>query len=186
VTMTDPETGALISNMSVATYGTPLQVRFTAAGDPLILITSDPYLLFGSEVVSLPSSPAYFDYAPASGRAVVTMPGPDWITIINSDVTGVEDVVTVPLAGPGSLDAPWPNPSGDQAGLRFALNRQAQVEILLTDVSGRLIRTVDSGLRGAGSHELTTSVRDLAPGAYFAVLRMDGVKVDSRRLVVAR
>lgn len=60
-----------------------------------------------------------------------------------------------------------PNPMSDQAILNFALTESAPVTISLTDITGRVIKVIHSGILSSGNHELVLSKNDLAGGLYF-------------------
>jgi hypothetical protein len=70
------------------------------------------------------------------------------------------------------LDAPFPNPlrAGAAATARYALGRPADVEALLRDGRGRVVRVLERGARGAGAHTLRVDAAGLAAGAYFLTL----------------
>lgn len=189
VSLVDPQSGALQGTLSYSAYGNPVQVLFDAAGDPMVLTqtgsTPPGYLVTSRDVFSFPAMPSYFAYSPAAKRAVVVMPGPDWVTVISWNTTGVGDIRTLPLTGRGAILALAPNPAGRRAEIRFALARGASVELVLVDVSGREVRSLASGSYAAGEHQVAWSrADDLPSGAYFAVLRLDGVVADSRKLIL--
>lgn len=87
-------------------------------------------------------------------------------------VIGVSTVSNEPGAGPLSfrLDAPFPNPIRATATARYALERPAEVTARLLDGRGRIVRVVEQGPRGAGTHTLRFETADLPAGAYFLVL----------------
>ncbi len=71
--------------------------------------------------------------------------------------------------------APAPNPFASTTWLRYALPVAARVSLRLYDVRGRLIRTLESGIREAGDHAIAWDGRDQAghrvgSGAYYARL----------------
>ncbi len=69
-----------------------------------------------------------------------------------------------------------PNPSHGGTTLEYSLPRTAPISLRLYNVSGRLIATVDSGVKEAGAHRVSFAGRGLAVGTYFAVLAVDGQK----------
>ena len=72
---------------SYASYGTPIQVHYDANGVPVVLVMGDGdvpgYLVRAGEAVELPATPDYFDFCVAQNKAVVCMPGPDLLTIVD-------------------------------------------------------------------------------------------------------
>ncbi len=89
-----------------------------------------------------------------------------------------------------AVDAAAPNPFQTRTALRFAIPGSAgdvPVQLRVFDLSGRLVRYVDAGLRGPGIHTLTWDGRDgaghaLGAGTYFARLTV-GSFAATRRLV---
>jgi flagellar hook assembly protein FlgD len=59
------------------------------------------------------------------------------------------------------------------------------VQVGIHDVAGRIVRTIDAGVRPAGAHELTWDGRDdagvpVAPGVYLARLAAGGAAAVTR------
>jgi hypothetical protein len=71
-----------------------------------------------------------------------------------------------------------PNPCAGQSGIYFTTTRRGWAEVKVTDVTGRVIRTLDAREMGEGPHGVSWDGRDdggtrVAPGVYFAVLRAE-------------
>ncbi len=85
----DPETGTINSTDSYTQYGNPVQVYYDDEGNPIVLtlsIDDDPgHLIRKEEAIVLPATPTYFDYCVATNTAVVCMPGPDYVTVVEFD-----------------------------------------------------------------------------------------------------
>ena len=85
----DPETGAINSTDHFTQYGNPIQVFYDDEGNPIVLTLSvddDPgHLIRGDEAIVLPATPTYFDYNAETNTAVVCMPGPDYVTVVEFD-----------------------------------------------------------------------------------------------------
>ena len=82
------------------------------------------------------------------------------------------------------------NPSRGPVALRCTLPREGHVRLVLLDVSGRRVRTLEDGVLAAGAHEVIWNGRDdsgaAAPaGLYWARLEADG-EVHTRRIVRLR
>ncbi len=88
--------------------------------------------------------------------------------------------VTAPANMPFAFQAVTPNPFRTSARVGFTLGRAGRVDLLVTDVLGRRVRTVAHGLAfGAGAHGLAwDGTRDdgsrAGAGVYFVTLRTDG------------
>lgn len=85
----DPLTGDINSTENYSQYGYPIQLIFDNQGKSLVLTTGagdvPGYLLRDGEAIELPATPTYFDYCAASHTAVVSMPGPDYVSVIEFD-----------------------------------------------------------------------------------------------------
>lgn len=82
-----------------------------------------------------------------------------------------------------------PNPFSDQTRFSFALPQAAEVRLHVYDIQGRLVRSIDAGVRAAGAQELTWDARDdsgrrIASGLYFYRMFRDGVPSDEIRRAV--
>jgi hypothetical protein len=91
------------------------------------------------------------------------------------------------LAGGVGCGRAWPNPTRGALRLPLALARASTVDWSLHDVQGRRVATLWRGAAEAGSSELLARApRDLAPGLYFARLRVDGREHASQRVAIVR
>ena len=85
------------------------------------------------------------------------------------------------------LRAPTPNPFRGSTRLDYALPARSAVALDVFDPNGRLVRSVERGVREAGEHRVTWDGRDRAgqavgSGIYFARLSVEGR--DTTRLLV--
>ena len=84
---------------------------------------------------------------------------------------------------PFALRTPYPNPFRDATTLSYTLPAPAEVRLDVFDALGRLVATVEQGVRPAGLHEVAFRAADaLPPGLYIARLTADGQRA-TRRLV---
>jgi PKD repeat protein len=85
----DPETGAVNSTDYYSQYGNPIMIHYDTEGNPIVLTlstTDDPgHIIRKDNAIALPATPTYFDYCAATNTAVVCMPGPDYVTVIEYD-----------------------------------------------------------------------------------------------------
>jgi len=97
----------------------------------------------------------------------------------------VLEVGTVDVPGPAADEftffGPSRNPAHGSLTLRFALPRQARVQLTIYDVAGRRVRELASGARPAGEQAIAWDLRDergyeVSAGLYFAVSRRKDVR----------
>ncbi len=87
---------------------------------------------------------------------------------------GIEDA---DFAG-GSLDVPYPNPFSDFTQLSFTLEQSAQIDMVVVDLQGRVVRNLASGNFSQGNHMQRWNGRDnagakVASGLYLIQLRTE-------------
>lgn len=85
----DPVTGEVNSTDYYTQYGNPIQILYDTIGNPIVLTMSTDnapgHIIRNSLAIELPATPSYFDYCPATHTAVVCMPGPDYVSVIEFD-----------------------------------------------------------------------------------------------------
>lgn len=74
---------------------------------------------------------------------------------------------------PGGFEV-FPNPMSTRATLALSLDQPGLVRVTLLDMLGRDLGPLVDATLPAGSHEVGLSGTGLAPGAYLAVVRIDG------------
>jgi hypothetical protein len=114
------------------------------------------------------------------GRWLTNEPGAVTLygVVVGSQATGVDDARDLPILG-SPLAPPYPNPFNPSTTLAYELRRPGPVRLRVFDLAGRLVRTLVSGERDAGSYTVTWNGRDdggraLASGSYHAVLEVAG------------
>lgn len=78
-----------------------------------------------------------------------------------------------------------PNPASGQVTIGYTLATDGPTDVALYDLSGRLVRTLQTGFRESGEHTARADVSDLANGTYYITIRREGI-VARRAFVVAR
>lgn len=98
--------------------------------------------------------------------------------------------VEQPAAAALSLRQNAPNPFAGQTSIGFSLPRPAQVSLEVIDVSGRIVRVLESRPLEGGDHAYSWDGRNgdghaVAAGTYFYRLRVDGEDM-SRKMVMMK
>lgn len=96
-----------------------------------------------------------------------------------------------PIDGAVALLAPYPNPSREAVTLRFHVRTESDVELIVVDAAGSVVRRLAAGRFAPGQHRLRWDGRDgggrLAPnGVYFCRLGGGGRLSGEARLLLAR
>ncbi|MBN2414378.1 T9SS type A sorting domain-containing protein, partial [bacterium] len=116
---------------------------------------------------------------------VVRLPG-----MIEGGFTDVADDGGAGLPSSMHLYANYPNPFNPVTTIEFDLKQQADITVAVYDVRGRLIQTLLSGVRAAGSHRVVWDGRDLngtavSSGVYIYQLKT-GDAVLSRKMMLMK
>lgn len=97
------------------------------------------------------------------------------------------DTRTLKVGAPDrvTLQAPFPNPAGEQVMIRYALPRKADVWIRIYDVMGREVTKLQRGTEDAGRKEIQVPTSGFSSGVYFVRLRASET-VKTERLTVVK
>jgi hypothetical protein len=128
----------------------------------------------------------------ASGGGSVTVvdqqfSGPDGVTL---QVPAIGDPVSLPEAGRLGLSAARPNPFADETRFGLNLERGAEAEVGIYDLSGRRVAVLHHGPLGAGPHEFRwrgerSDGSRAHAGIYFVQARVGSEKL-TRKVVYLR
>lgn len=89
----------------------------------------------------------------------------------------LSSIVSVNLGGKEaySLDQNFPNPfRGSETNIRFTLPQRSQVQLIVYDMNGRVVKTLVNGTKEAGTHLVPFQDNSLPTGVYFYRLTANG------------
>ncbi len=184
---------------------TPASLEWVRTSDGWALNASGTGPMGADLVLRMPesaslSSDAMFDYA-RDGEVVTiaaaavdgselfrvngTSSAPE---VVSATLNGAEATVAVPMSF--DLRQNTPNPFNPSTTIAFSLPESAPVTLAIYDVNGRMVRTLVSGERAAGMHEVVWNGMDdngraVASGVYVYRLAA-GNDVSTRRLALIR
>jgi len=84
------------------------------------------------------------------------------------------------------LTAVYPNPFNSATRIEYYLRGGGAVRLLVHDLLGRRVATIDAGRLPTGHHYHTFDAVDLATGVYLVNLRVDGRSFDQRKLLLVK
>lgn len=122
------------------------------------------------------------DYRASDGRVVLATHANG---IYSATITSVNDIVTVEDIEPAlrmNVNV-YPNPATDNFNVRYNLEKASDVEIILLDELGRMVRTSRKVNVAPGENTETVDVADLAAGVYYVRLRA-GDLVETKGMVI--
>ena len=130
------------------------------------------------------------DYIPQGPNATAANLGssPDFGAIPGRQaadiVLGLTGVLGNKAADASVAMSVYPNPANGVATVEYNVAERAQaVSITLTDLLGRPVRVLESGLRSAGAKTTTVSTADVAAGSYLVRVQV-GENVATRKVVL--
>ncbi len=88
-------------------------------------------------------------------------------------------------AGEFSLAQNYPNPFNSSTNISFNLRAASEVELTVTDLTGRIVAEISSPRMSAGSHTLRLNAGELQSGVYLYTLSCEGFN-QTRKLVVIK
>ncbi len=106
-------------------------------------------------------------------------------TVVRYDpsVTGLPDPVEAPSGF--RLDQNYPNPFNPETNISFSLPKTVFMQLLVYDVSGKMVATLADGIFEAGSHTVSFNGSALSSGAYFYTLQTDGF-VSTKKMILVK
>ena len=95
-----------------------------------------------------------------------------------NETAGVEDNAL------NTLDVTqYPNPFANETNVRFSLDEASNVSYTITDMTGKVIATVNKGNLMSGNHTITVDGSSLANGIYYFNLKTDNAQVTQKMVV---
>lgn len=96
-----------------------------------------------------------------------------WQNVLLNAAFTVDDAVGINnLTGNGiKLFQNNPNPVSSETVIHYDLQKGSDVTIEITDLTGRLLATLNEGIRAAGKNSATFNASELAAGTYFYTLK---------------
>jgi hypothetical protein len=81
------------------------------------------------------------------------------------------------------LTQSYPNPTNNDAVIRFVLPAATNVQMDLVNVYGQTVATLANGQYSTGAHDVTVETSQLASGIYFYNLRTEGAVITKKMIV---
>jgi uncharacterized lipoprotein YddW (UPF0748 family) len=114
----------------------------------------------------------------------------DAVMLIKSRRPGITPPVSIestPVPHTYRLPEIFPNPFNNQCQIRFSLEQEGFTELILWDIQGRHIETLDSRFRQAGDYTVHfTADNHLVSGLYILSIKRDGKQIQSTKMVYVK
>jgi hypothetical protein len=102
----------------------------------------------------------------------------DEITVIETPV-GINSI----NAGANHLFENFPNPAQDETTISYSLEKSSNVSFTVTDVTGRVVKTIEQGNQSQGNHNFKLNTQTLNSGVYFVNINAGGILLTTRLMV---
>ena len=80
----------------------------------------------------------------------------------------------------------YPNPFNSVTAINYALSQSGKVELNVYNLNGQLVQSLVSGNQDKGFHKAEFNGADLTTGIYFYSLKIDGKKVQNRKMLLLK
>lgn len=85
-----------------------------------------------------------------------------------------------------SLSQNYPNPFNPETIIRFAIGSKSQINLKFFDVNGKEIMEAVNGQKNEGSYDFKFSGLNLPSGIYFYTLSVNGILLDTKRMILLK
>lgn len=115
------------------------------------------------------------------GQQYLFINEPAMVSLITQE--GFVSVEENELNSINSLDQNWPNPFDNTTLIRFNLGQAQDCSFQVTDVTGKVVKTINLGSRGAGQHQVELNAGDFKGGIYFYTLTAGDSRMTKKMIV---
>jgi len=159
--------------------------NYLAATDVGVFMTSNFGVNWVELANGLPNTVAmHLDYNEGSGKVRIGTHGRGtWE--INGIITG-HTVGATEIPRKHSLLQNYPNPFNPKTKIEYKIKEKGIVTLKVYDILGKEHQTLVNKFHKAGNYELTFYGEGYSSGMYFYTLFIDGVKVDSKKMILIK
>jgi hypothetical protein len=95
-----------------------------------------------------------------------------------NDAVGIDEHAAVEMSGV------YPNPANGNAAVNYSLTEQSEVVITITDITGKVVNTLNEGVKAQGAHRVDLNTANLSAGTYFISINAGGA-VSTQKFSIA-
>lgn len=85
-----------------------------------------------------------------------------------------------------SLSQNYPNPFNPSTNINYTVAKNSNITLKIYDVTGKVLQTLVNEQQSAGTYKVSMTALNMASGVYFYVLESDGVKIDSKKMILVK
>ncbi|MFZ4740180.1 MAG: T9SS type A sorting domain-containing protein [Bacteroidales bacterium] len=102
-------------------------------------------------------------------------------TVFDPKVLGINEINNTV-----NLFSCMPNPANNTTQISYELKNNEKVSILITDITGRTVKTINQGSQAKGNYSVDVDLSDLTSGTYFYTLRTATAQATDKLIIVKR
>ncbi len=103
-------------------------------------------------------------------------------TVFGRIPTGISEITNNSV----NLFSCMPNPANNTTKISYELKNSEKVSILITDITGRTIQTINQGTQTKGNYSVDIDLSNLTSGTYFYTLKTPTAQATDKLIVVKR
>jgi hypothetical protein len=111
--------------------------------------------------------------------------GYDRLTILSTTSTPIGLKENQNTVTDFKLKQNYPNPFNPTTTIEYSIAKEADVQILLYNEIGQLVKTLSDGFKRAGSYKVTFDGTGIASGVYFYQLSVDG-NLEAKKMILIK
>jgi photosystem II stability/assembly factor-like uncharacterized protein len=109
-------------------------------------------------------------------------------TIIGGDTTFLADIKNrnAFVSNDYILYQNYPNPFNATSNIKYKIEKASNIKLIIFDISGKEIATIADKKQNPGEYQMRFDGNNLSSGIYFYSLFLDGVRVDTKKMVMVK
>lgn len=102
-----------------------------------------------------------------------------------SAVIGIEQISSE-VPNKFELKQNYPNPFNPSTSIQYSVAKSSGIMLRVYDVTGKAVQTLVNENQEAGVYKVSMKALNMASGIYFYVLEADGVRIDSKKMILVK
>jgi hypothetical protein len=100
-------------------------------------------------------------------------------------VIGIEQISTE-IPNKFELKQNYPNPFNPSTSIQYSVAKSSNILLKVYDVTGRVVQTLVNENQTTGIYKVNLKALNMASGIYFYSLEADGVRIDSKKMILVK
>lgn len=100
-------------------------------------------------------------------------------------VIGIEQISNE-IPSSFSLSQNYPNPFNPVTSIKYSIPKNSHVLLKIYDVTGKNVQALVNEQQSAGTYKATVKALNMASGVYFYTLEADGIRIDTKKMILVK